>query len=334
MPATAVKTIQLNTTGESNWGATGAATRKVRGVTDATLKIASALEVIPSLGWYGPSPEAEESAQSGEGSIDMIASYEELTRIFNGVFTAIAASTTTSGAPYGYPYTAPVLSTQASYTYTLEYGTTGACYRAPGSIINSLTIRGAAGGLWELTADILAKQIVASSSGLSSGTILERINPIRMADTKLYVDAFSTGTMGGTTMAATLIDFELTINPNRHLKTFAGSVNPSSWGDGKWESTLRLTAEYNASAKALVNELLGSTGAVVKRQIRIGALEGTSCSVKSVNLDFWGVKTEGETLFGDRDGNMTVELNWVGLYSTGTSGWFSATVQNGSSSTT
>ena len=331
MPATAQKIVQLSSA-EGTWGSTGAMVTKLHGVTDANFKINSTVETVPSLGWFGPSPVAQEQAHSGEGRIEMVTSYEEMPRIVNMFFTAIGASTSV-GAPYNYPYTAPVTSTQAVFTYTLGLGSTASAYNAPGSIGKHLNIRGEAGGFWNTRMDFLAQRITVASTGMAAQAD-RTVNPVRMADTTLYVDAFSTGTVGGTSVSATLIAFELDIETNRHLKLFAGSISPANWGEGKHEVTLRVTAEINASAKALVDELLGSTGAAVSRQIRIGATQGSAASLRTFNLDFAGIKSEGETLFSDRDGNMTVELSWQGRYSTGLSNWFATNIQNGSSSTT
>lgn len=336
MPATAARMLLYNTTGEGTYGSTTAATSKLHGVTDASLKINSKTEVVPGVGWLGPSPTAAEMMQSGEGSMDMVATYEEMPRIFNGIFAAIGASTSTSGAaPYNYPYTAPVTSTQVCYTYTWEYGATGALYKASGVVFNGLTIRGEVGDWWRASVPALCKQVTAATGGFTTAANVDRtVNPIKMSDTTLYVDAFSTGTIGGTSVAATLISFELNFNPNRHLKTFAGSKYPNSWGEGKTEASLKMTAEFNASAKAYVDELLGSTGAEVRRQIRLGATQGSSAAQKTANLDFAGILVDGATLFSDREGNITVDLTWQAQYSTGLANHFAANFQNGSSSTT
>jgi len=339
MGASASKILQLTSSGEAAWGTTGAATRKLHGVTDATLKINSDTRVVESQGWYGPSTVVYEGSQSGAGAIEMVLSYDEFPILLNGVFTAnddsTGSSTGGTTGPNNYPYEAPTSSTQAVYSYTIEYGTTAATYRAPGSVISNMTVRGEAGGAWEATFDTVAKQIIASTSGLSSGLSDRTVVPIRMANTTLYVDAFSTGTMGASEVAATLIDFELNVNPNRHLKLFAGSKVPSSFGDGRMEGSLRMTLEFNTTAKALVDELLGtSTGALVKRQIRIGATQGSDSGRYTANLDFAGTKVEGETLFGDRDGNIIIETNWQGTYSTGLTNWFICNVENQSTSTT
>ena len=94
---------------------------------------------------------------------------------------------------------------------------------------------------------------------------------IRMSDTKLYVDTW-TGTMGATEVPATLISFALNAGPSSHLKQFAGSIHPTSYGVGRWEGDLTLTLEFNAASKAYVDGLLSG---LVQRQIQIKATTGS-----------------------------------------------------------
>lgn len=335
MPSNAAKLVHISS-GLGTWGSEGAAARKLMGVTDCSFQVVEKSQTVRALGWIGPSPISAEVAQSAEGSMEGVCVYEDMPTILNGFFTGIDSSTSTGASPsgYNYPYTAPVSSTQAIFTYTLEYGTTGAAYTANGVTFNELTVRGEAGDLWQYTVGAVAKNIIPSTSGLSTAMSDRAVNPVRMADTTLYVDPISTGTAGGTSVSATLISFEETIRTGRHTKTFAGSLTPGAHGDGPFEVTLKTVAEFNASAKAYVDELLGTTGAAVRRQIRIGATQGSSASTKTFNLDTAGILSEGFKLFDDRDGNMTVALTWNGVYSTGLGNSFACNVVNGSSSTT
>ena len=343
MPSNAARVVNLSSA-EGTWGAENPVVRVLHGVTEASLKIADTIESPHFLGWIGHGPLSAETQQHGEGSLDLLATYEEAPVLLNMFFTAIGASTS-AAAPYSYPYVAPVQTTQVVHTLTMEYGTAGAAYTALGNIGTELTIKGEAGGMWNMSVATLSKNIIASSSGMASAFATKSVRPVRMADTTLSIDAFSTGTMGATAVSATLASFELGLKTGRHLKTFAGSLTPTAWGDGVMEGSLKLTAEFNASAKALVDEMLstatggvnnGSTGTFGKRQIRISATQATSSglTVGTFTLDFAGVKTEGETLFSDRDRNMTVDLTYQGLYSTALGNWFAATVVNGTSSTT
>lgn len=335
MAVTAARIVNISS-GQGTWGSTGSMTRKLHGVTEQSGQVADKEQIVRALGWLGPSPISAQVAQSAEVTFGAVACYEEMPTILNGFFTAINASTSTdsTSAGYNYPYTAPVSSTQVFYHYTMEFGTTGAAYRSNGVVFNDLTVKGEAGDLWQFNVGAVAKEIVATTSGLSTAPADRAVNPIRMADTTLYVDAFSTGTMGGTSVGATLINFELAYKTGRHTKTFAGALKPGDFGEAAHDHTLKLTAEFNASAKAYVDELLGSTGAAVKRQIRIGATQGSSSSTKTYNINFAGQLVDGIKLFDDRDGNMTVALNFAGVYSTGLANSLTMSVVNGSSSTT
>lgn len=340
MGQSAAKVLSFTSTGEvgGTWGSTGVATKKLHGLTDCTLSIVTKTETVRSVGWYGPGPVANEVSQSGEGNFEGVALYEDITNIMGGLFGHTSGSTgnSTGGstAPYYYAWTAPVTSTQIVTTFDLEYGTTGQAYMAVGAIIDGITIKGEAGGYWTYSSPILAKQI-KPLTGLTTAALIDRtVNPIKMADTSLYMDAFSTGTMGGTAISASLISFELSAKANRHMKTFAGSLYPGGWGDAPMDGSLKTVLEFNTTQKALVDELLGTTGTALQRQIRIKGSQGSSGTLKSAALDFCGIVSEPIKLWDDRDGNLTVELNWAGKYSTSISNWFRAIIECGSSSTT
>lgn len=336
----AAKVLLFTSTGEvgGTWGSSGAATKKLHGLTDCNLTIVEKVESVRSVGWYGPGPVAAEVQQSGEANFDALALYEDLACLLGGIFTHTSGSTGNStggaGAPYYWSWTAPVNSTQVSTTFTLEYGTSGQAYTAIGAILNGINIKGEAGGYWTLSCPVLTQQIKPMSALSTAGNIDRTVNPIRMANTSLYMDAFSTGTMGATAISVSLISFELDFKANRHLKQFAGSLYPGGWGDGPIEGTLKTLLEFNTTQKALVDELLGSTGAALERQIRIKASQGSSATLKSAALDFCGIMASPVKLWDDRDGNMTVELNWAGKYSTAISNFLRCIVENGTSSTT
>ncbi len=332
MPATALKYLNFSS-GVGTYGATGDVKKRLMGLTDLSLKVAEKVGNPALSGYLGPGPIAVEVAQSAEGNFNFVPTYEMMPDILNGFFSAIGASTS-AGAPYTYPYTGPVGSTQAHATYTMEQGTTGMVYRTNGTVFTELSLKGEQGGLWEGTVNYLAKNALPVSTGMSTAVGTTGVHVARMADTTLYIDAFSSGTIGGTAVSGTFISFDASIKTGRHLKTYAGSVFPTDYGEGKWDGTLKLVTEFNTTSKALVDELLGTTGAAVKRQIRIKATEGSGSSERVISLDFAGIKNEAETLWTDKDGNMTVELNFAGSYSTGLANWIGFSVQNGSSSTT
>jgi hypothetical protein len=193
-----------------------------------------------------------------------------------------------------------------------------------GSIFNGITLSGNAGSYWKYTIPGISKGIVASSSGYSTSAYTDSRaqTAVAMQDTAIRFSPFATGLYGTSSgqVDATLISFELAYVANRHIKLFAGSKWAGNWGDAPYTATLRTVLEFNASAQAYVDELLGtSSGVALQRQIQVYASKtdstGGSSGLVSA-IDFAGMVASPITLWGDRDGNQTVELNWSGKLST------------------
>lgn len=328
-------------TGSTGFGSTGAVNKKMHGFEECDFTVNTKVEAVRSVGWYGPSPIAAEVAQSAEASVSGTVVYEDIANLLNGLFTALEDSTGsvggTSSGSWGYEYNAPVNSTQIVYTYPMQYGTSGEAYNLRGAVLNGITLTGEAMDFWKYAVPIFARNVEASSTGLTTGANVDRtVNPVKMADTTLSIDAFSTGTFGGTALSGTLISFELALDMGRHLKHFAGSKFPGNWGDNRYSGTLKTVLEFTATAKGYVDALLASTGSEVQRHIRIAATQGSSATTKTLRFDFAGIIGEPVKLWDDRDGNMTLELTWKGKHSTGlnSGGFLQFRVENGSSSTT
>lgn len=329
--ASAAKVLLFSSTGEissggssTGWASTGAVTKKLHGFEECDFTINTKVGVVPAVGWYGPSPIAAEQAQSAEASVSGVAVYEDIVNILNGLFTYTSQSSgpmaASSSGAWEYPFTAPVNSTQINATYPMEYGTSGQAYRINGAVFNGITLSGEAMDFWKYSLPILAKSIEAKSTGLTTGANTDRtVNPVKMADTTLYVDAFSTGTFGGTALSATLISFELALDMGRHLKHFAGSKYPGNWGDARYNATLKTVLEFTSTAQGYIDGMLGSTGAELQKHLRIQATQGSSATTKTLRFDFAGIVSEPVKLWDDRDGNMTVSLTWNGKNSTGLS---------------
>lgn len=305
MPATAMRAVQIGS--QSGFSTAVAAKVRLAAVTDAELSIVDEVLQPETLGVLSPMTSPAQVAQHGEGSITQQASYQDLVYLASGVFgtaTASAAANTT----YVWKFAAGVSDVNDPLVYTVEYGGTSAEYQATGAIMNALKITGEVGGLWEASVELLAKSIQAES--MTTGLTVRPVDMIRMADTKLYVDTW-TGTMGMTEVKATLISFTLSASPNYHLKQFAGSLTPQSYGMGRWDGELTTTLEFNSTSKAYVDALLSG---LVQRQLQLKATTGSGTTAREATIQFAGTLVDGATLFGDRDGNMVVELTWRGTY--------------------
>ena len=312
MPATVLRKIQLGR--QPLWTTEVAATVRLMAVTDASVSIVDEVLQPEELGITAPMSLPAQVMQHAEGSFTLQASYQDLSYLARGVFgtaaTSAAASTT-----YVRSNAVAVSTTPTPVIWTMQYGSPSAEYQIGSAIMTNLQISGEAGGVWEAAVDVIGRAVEANA--LTSALALRAVDLIKMSDTTFKVDAWA-GAMGATAAPATLISFALTASPGYHLKTFAGSLNPSSYGADRWEGELTTTLEFNASAKAYVDALL--TG-LVQRQIQISATQGAGTAAREATINFCGTLIDGAELFGDRNGNVTVELTWKGTYNATFGGW-------------
>jgi hypothetical protein len=304
MAQTSLKVMQLGK--ETTWGTSVAATGKVMLLSDSSLTLVQDSEVIESLGDAGPTSIAVQKSVHGEGSMASVASYEDVVWILNGLLGA--RSTVGTTAPYVWTYAFPTSGTGGTVTpefFTVEFGGTGALYKMAGALFTSLSLSGDAADTWKMSSKLVG-QSISSLSSLATLTD-HTVNVIRMADTNLFVDTWG-GSMGATTVAATLIGFTLDVDSGRHLKDFAGSIMPGGYGDGKWSGTLKTTLEFNATAKAYFDAVMGP--ALTQRQVCIKATQGTNGNLKLLELQCPGTLIDNITMFEDRNGNITCSLTW------------------------
>ncbi|MBU0495036.1 MAG: hypothetical protein KKA73_25200 [Chloroflexi bacterium] len=225
-----------------------AASAKLMGVKPSTsFKPEQSAIVLQHQGSLGPSAIAAQTALKASGNIDLDATYEDICFLLEGLFGVGVVT-----GSYLHTYSAPLSSTEAPRGYTIEVGTGTSAYKVIGALVNTLKISGEAEGVWQVAAGILGADIATVTLASLSDRTVELI---RMADTVLYIDAWA-GTLGATEASQTLISFELNIDPKRHLKPFAGSLYPRNYGYNRWEGTLKVVAEFNATAKAIVDAML------------------------------------------------------------------------------
>ncbi len=330
MASHAAKVLLLSSTGESAWGSTGViASRKLHGVEDFSVTVTEKVEAVPAVGFYGPGPVADLVSQGAEFAVNGILTYQEVPKILNGLFVASsqASSSDASGGAERFHWTAPVSSTQASYTYPLEFGqSTQFGYKVNGGVLQTLKLSGEAGGLWKFDVGGFGQMVMPLTTGMSTAALADArtVYPVAMKDTQLRIGPWDTASFGSSsgTVAATLISFDFNLDTKRHAKTFAGSAFPQDWGDGRYEGTLKTVVEFTSgNVQPLLAEMLGttdgagSTAAALQRQVTIYASRDTTTYY--VGVDFAGIVSEPVKMWGDRDGNMTLELTWKGKFSTG-----------------
>ena len=311
MPASVLRTVFLGKEQLHTWGAsTKAPTAKLMGLTDASLSIVPTVDQPELVGTLSPGEVAALAEIHGEGAVEQRASYQDICYWLNGIFGP-AAGSKVANTTYVYNYIAPLAASTTPQHYTVGFGTTDAFYEMDGAIVNNLSIGIEAGQVWTVGVDLLG---YAVSTAAVSTCADRTVDLIRASDTKIYMDSWTSSTIGTTEVKATLISADLTVNPGRHLKQFVGAIRPESYGENRWEGTLTTVLEFNASAKAVVDALANAS--LTQRQIRLKASTGTKATTRECTLDFAGTLVDAVELFGDRDGNMTVSLTWNGTTNT------------------
>jgi hypothetical protein len=316
MPARQLVVAQFGQ--ESTWATAVVATAKLMGLTDGNLDFVPKHVHPDEMGRMGPSAIIALTEAHATGKLTYTLTYEDILYLLEAAF----GTATPSGAgPYTRNYSAPVAAVVSPKLFSIEFGATGASYVMPGALLAKGKISGEAGDLWKAETDWLGKSVATVSlAALSDRTV----NPIRMSDTVLSIDTWA-GTIGTTAVPATLVSFELDFDTTRHLKVFGGALNPGDHGEKDFTCTLKTVFEFNATAKAYFDALIASGGTLTQRQLRLKATSGTSIA----QLDFAGTLVDPDALSQNRDGNMTMTLNWEGTYNTTLGNYLKAQSVNG-----
>lgn len=305
MPATALTVAQFGQ--ESAWGTAVAATAKLQGFLSGTIQPDAQQEQVEELGRLYPSALTALTGLSAQAQIEQAVTYED---ILFPLYAAFGDVTPTGTNPYTYTFSAPTTTAPTLQPLSLEYGTADGQYVLAGAFASKLTLKLTAAGLWMANYDLLGKSIAAVSLAALSDRTVELA---RASDTTLHIDAAG-GTIGTTAVATTLIDAELTVETNRHLKTFAGALAPSTYGESRWGGTLKLTLEWNSTVKGYFDAALS---ALVSKLIQVKASSGS----KSLSIQFAGYLESSVELFRDRDGNQIVEMTFRGRYDSVFANW-------------
>ena len=311
MPATHLRRVQLGQ--QTAFATPVAATSILRGVKDGSVTINHDDAVVEELG-RSVSDLVVVSQRHAEGEIELQTTYEDILYGLFGLFGPVAPS---GGAR---TFNAPITNYAAPQIYTIEYGTTGAEYRVVGGLLKEWTLRYEANAGVTESWSFIGRSVQANA--LTGSLPTRVVTPVLSRHASWFVD--NIGSPHGATEAfQTVIEAELSINTNRHLKMFEGS-QPITWGEGRWEAQLSMTVEFNSTAKAWVDALITNR---VARNIRVEFVE--SPTIRELRIDFVGLLAEPVELFGDRDGNMTAELTFKALVAGPLNNWLQIRVVNG-----
>lgn len=285
---------------ETTWGTAVVAVTRIMGLLDITCEEDDTIVRVPEQGRLVPSNLVDNLQQFYKGTITLQASYEDIAFLFEGIFGTVTPGASTT---YLRTYATTTAAGGTPIFYTLEYGNTGEGYAIRGVLFTKLTIGWKQGEFWTASVDYLAHSLITNvPAALADRTVN------LMSGCSLAVDPYG-GTIGATLWAASIFSFQYVIDTKRHLKFFGGAV-AQAYGDDVWDVTLQFESEFNALSKALIDATIGA--ALVQKAIRLKP--GNQTAALLCLLNFTG-SLQGPARWGNRNGNKTVQLNWLGTLS-------------------
>lgn len=299
---------------QASFGTPVAATAKFMGVTNLSFKPEVTIQQSTYLqGDLAPAHAARATDKRGGGKLEGDLTFEDVVILASA---SIKGGVTPTGASADktWDYAAPLSTTPNVDLRTIEYYDGGQEYELTDAFISNLVISGASGELVKFSSDWLGREIVKST--LTAALSNRATETLPMGMVQLYIDDLG-GTIGTTIKAATLIDFSFAYGPNTHLKKFGdGDLRPSAIGYRRPSASLTVSAEFNASAVAELDKYLsGSSGRLV-RLVGLGSVIGGGN--KKFQLDFAGDIMSVGDVWGDRDGNTTVQFTLAARYDSAT----------------
>lgn len=305
---------------ETVWGTPVAPTAKLMGIESCKIKPINEAILLSSLGSLVPGRNASLTKVAAEATLGGEALFEDLPYWFDGLFDE---ATPTGAGPYVYTYSAPDGTEPTPRIFTLTHGDNAGSYvyGMEGGIVSKLVISGKTGEAWKFQADLIGEQVNTDAlASLSS----RAVNAIMAHMTDLYIDAWG-GTIGTTQITGPFFSFELTINTNRAIYHSLGSIMGVGYREAKYNGTLKLSLELDATSQAYLDAILAAS-AVFQKQIRIKGSSGASLIAQ---LDFAGTAMKSPETFTDQDGVTTLDLELEGTYNSTLGNWLEAEITNG-----
>lgn len=284
---------------------------------------------VAQLTWAdGTLVPAHHFMQVGEGgsfTLGGIAMLDDLMMIFGSSVNNTAG---VAGPPAVWTHAAAVASapTLKSRTFELFDGLTS--YRADGCLCTGWTITGGdPNGVvrFESTwrAVKISKQTITAFSTTRVG------QPLACGYVKLFIDALG-GTIGTTEVVDTLIGWRVSWGSAVHYKRFAGGgLQATSYGYNRPQIEIMTTLEGNAAGVAIADYQLAATGKLFR-------LKGIQPVANNPYLQLEGAfdPVVLPSLWGDREGNSTIDVLWRPRYNTAYANFFKAIVASALTTTT
>jgi hypothetical protein len=197
---------------------------------------------------------------------------------------------------------------EVEQSLALYYGQTGLIYKVAGYLPQELTLKGDSNGPVMFTSKGFGQPAVdgASFAVLSDATPVWTMGH----HCAIALDAGLAAAPGTTPLTDLAFRFEARILANRNPVWHLGNQAPDAWSRGKWDGSMRLVIEANASMLGYIGDVLDNTINPEGFVARITATDAT----RITTLDFAGQVLTPPDLIADEDGIVTFDVTMLPAY--------------------
>lgn len=276
--------------------------------------------LVGQTGTLSPADVALVNSQSSSLAIGGTATYEDLPYELD----ALCGVATPSGAgPYVYAHAGQLAAIPTVRVQTFEIGdqqSSSANYRLAGCHLKSLEITQNVKEAAKFKAEYIGGVVTAQA--LTTLLSYRTLNPLHYSHLTFFLDTWA-GTLGATALTATMYQYALKIDTKRNLGWLLGALTPEDVDHDTWDVTLDATMKFNATSKAIVDALIGSTAQ--QRQLRIKYTDST----RIFQIDLPGTLTPKFKAWDDRSQTLLVKFQMKATYHSTVANYLKFSTTNG-----
>ena len=303
----ALMEVQLGTEATDAWGTEVASTVKLMGVEDLVISPIMSAGIVNELrGTLQPGYRSLVTAAHGEATMTGMVEIDDFPYLVAGLGAALAGATDAPGN-FTHAWASPSEDTDAYdvHSFTLMKTDRTDTYSLLGATLNSLTVEGESGGPVTYSAEFVGLKVSTDTHA----TLVDRTTTPALGHMgALYIDVASDA-IGTTPISNQAFSFSWNVETNRKFLTHIGSLNPSSFREGKYSGSLSLSIEADTDSIPIFDGIIGATNATTGRNVQ---LKFTAATDSILTLDFSGAFLEAPELYSDEDGVVTLDLELVG----------------------
>lgn len=271
------------------------------------------------IGIFGGVDRAYTPKESGQVTLEGVATFEQLPHIFDAGIK-LATATTDASSAFIRTYTFPEVSSDVVpstdlQTYSFKMGDNKEVDEAAFGFVSEFSLTGTAGEAVMVSATFITREVEKDTDGFETVSI-PTVEEILFSKGKLYIDAIG-GTIGATQKSATLLDMDLKVTTGwMPVYTADGRTDFAFIKQVQPEIVLDVTFEHEDSAVAEKAFWRANTSRMLQLKFEGTALSdavGGTYAVKTFIINLVG-KWEKFSALDEIDGNDVIKGTFRARY--------------------